>query len=590
MKLIILIGLALASFCANASTIQKSVFSGKSFYYYDKEDRVQILKEFYHGFKSNYALWDFKKRRVNVDGDLVVPTAIVVEGLIDDVKGEFPQALSNLQFLDRTVMLGATFQDTHFSIRPVHARPVIFNGLRLKLVGKNKKVIISNVFDKVMAMNKIKSKGNTSYEEIKLFDEVISIDGVAIHEAMSKIEKYVGGSSKYYREMRSADDLVIRSYKYPMKNYSDFELKNKDGKSYSVRLPWFFSDKKVRRDTTVFFDTVGYSEALDLRFAWDEKDRTWVEARSLAKRGYSSSSEPVGMVDVTDWKKDKGSVVAIRTGYILKNAKAYGIVQLFSFSVKDVVNEEDEVEFVEVVRRFVKKLKEQGVPLIIDIRRNGGGSSDRARSIMKLIAKSDVVYPERTTAFKMTRKTRLFIQRWDAEDDKYSDIGNKTYWKNYIDNLYSALENEEHYSNVFAAGEGITADSEVGGFENKVVALVSPKCISACDNMAMLLKASGRVKLIGSHSNGTGAGFRSSELLSASWRDSYDIITARIPNYLFGYAASIGEMVIEEDDGAYVYNSENRPTAAHIEYFSSLADFTSHSSEWLDKAMLELEK
>ena len=88
MKLITLLTLALMSLSVNAGSIQKSVFSGKTFYYYDKEDRVQILKEFYHGFKSNYSLWDFKKRRVNVDGDVVVTKAIATEESIEDVEGD----------------------------------------------------------------------------------------------------------------------------------------------------------------------------------------------------------------------------------------------------------------------------------------------------------------------------------------------------------------------------------------------------------------------------------------------------------------------------------------------------------------------
>jgi hypothetical protein len=111
-------------------------------------------------------------------------------------------------------------------------------------------------------------------------------------------------------------------------------------------------------------------------------------------------------------------------------------------------------------------------------------------------------------------------------------------------------------------------DSTVGGYPGKILTLVSPSCISACDMTASLLKKSGRSVLMGTHSNGTGAGFESSQALDSSFKDTNDELSIKIPNFMFG----VPDKVLDQSKAVpYAqfeasYLLENRPTIADIQY------------------------
>ena len=134
--------------------------------------------------------------------------------------------------------------------------------------------------------------------------------------------------------------------------------------------------------------------------------------------------------------------------------------------------------------------------------------------------------------------------------------------------------------------DDIKADPEVGGYEQKVVALISPMCISACDGMGLLLKASKRATLIGTTTNGTGAGFIGTEAFQGShWVDHLQLVSLRIPNRLFGPAGVVGKRVFNEPDAYIKYNSENQPVIADSHYVESTDDIQNHSSKWYEKAL-----
>ena len=111
-------------------------------------------------------------------------------------------------------------------------------------------------------------------------------------------------------------------------------------------------------------------------------------------------------------------------------------------------------------------------------------------------------------------------------------------------------------------------------------------CISACDGMGMLLKTSKRATLIGTHTNGTGAGFIGDEQFDGShWRDHLQVVSLRIPNRLFGPGGVVGQRVFNEPDAYIKYNSENLPTVADKEYIESVGDIKAGASKWFENAV-----
>jgi hypothetical protein len=121
------------------------------------------------------------------------------------------------------------------------------------------------------------------------------------------------------------------------------------------------------------------------------------------------------------------------------------------------------------------------------------------------------------------------------------------------------------------------------------VALVTADCVSACDKMSSLLKTSQRALIIGTHSNGTGAGYLSNEELNTEWTDSLRIFSTRIPNYLFGMAGD-PETRIFGEDSVYDLDLENKPTMADVLYAPTFKDMSRNNIGWLEKAVETIEK
>ena len=104
------------------------------------------------------------------------------------------------------------------------------------------------------------------------------------------------------------------------------------------------------------------------------------------------------------------------------------------------------------------------------------------------------------------------------------------YWM--VKSLHKARKLGKPYMPPFQRTSEITASKEVGGFHQKIVALTSPKCVSACDIMASLLSHSKRATLIGLPTNGTGAGARTLHPFNGTvWKDDHKILAIKIPNF-----------------------------------------------------------
>jgi hypothetical protein len=141
------------------------------------------------------------------------------------------------------------------------------------------------------------------------------------------------------------------------------------------------------------------------------------------------------------------------------------------------------------------------------------------------------------------------------------------------------------------AGETVITDPVVKGYSNKIVALVTADCISACDKMSFLLKSSKRATIIGTHSNGTGAGFLSmSADFNTQWSDPLHVLDTQIPNYLFGVPGDDFMTTVFAEGSEEKLCSENHPTVADVPYAPTMKDVVQNNIGWLEKAAEVIER
>lgn len=568
-----------------ALAMMSATYADSSFYYYTKQDRVKALTEVYEVVKSRYSLWEIKLLNMEIDGDLLFQNALLKEQSIEDVEGPIAKAKSNLDFHTRMKKLIAGFRDTHFPARENTPLPNMMNGLKVKLYqedGENK-VMVTAISKKIFGMNKALG-GHKDFDKIKVGDEVVAVNGVNAIDKVNELEQYVASSSPMFTTYRAAVQLARRNYLYDKKNYADWTFKNKDDKTYTVRLPWYI-DRTNRRDANTYFQAKGFKTLDKVHYSWNEEDMKWESDKDLQYEGYDQFAAPKGLIQENVWETSSGDS-ELRTGYFIKKGKSYGYIQFFSFTNSMLKKDGEKKRIPEIFNLFIQEVKEKGVPLIVDIRVNFGGNTAIAIENLSSIAKSGDSYPSRTVAFK----TSQFIQslfNTETYDPALSEAPTYGDFERVVNEFYHALSIGRKYTDVLLQSLPITAHPEVEGYDLPVVALVSPWCISACDNQAFLFKSSERVTLIGQPANGTGAGFYGNSTHNTSFVDSLNITRSRIPNYLFGYPVKTDQTVLYDPDMKILLqtNSENKPVAPHIEFDNSKNSYMKNGEDWINKAI-----
>jgi C-terminal processing protease CtpA/Prc len=570
----------------------QNVFADSSFFYYSQDNRVLVLERLYEVVKNRYALWDLKNINVGIDGDKLFKEAIAYELTLGDPEGPVAKATSNIEFHGRVKKLIAAFKDTHFGARENSKLPMMINGIKTNpaYVDGVEVPVVTQISKKIMEYNRAIG-GSASYNSIRVGHIVTAVDGVAIKDVIAELSQYAHGSSPGFISSSAIRSLTTRNFLYGKKNFSEWTLKDQKGREYKVRLPWYV-EKSKRRDVEVYFRTYNFRRLDQVYYTWNDDRMTWSESKDLAYSGFSRFNAPKGLMNITEWYD--GSSITLRTGYFIKAGKSYGYAQLFSYTSSSLHPQTDSSAVAgrsdAILRRFVKELKENNTPLIFDLRVNFGGNTGIAIENLSSIAKTDESYPSRTVAYRTTEYMKSLFNTFNY-DPSLADQPNFYDFEMVMNEFYYADSIEREYTNVMLQTKPIKAASAIGGYDLPVVALISPWCISACDNQSFLLKHSERVTLIGQPANGTGAGFWGDSAHSATFIDPLFIVSLKIPNYLFGLPVRTDSMVLEDLDGSILAktNSENKPTEPTIPFNYSIDTYKTNSADWIKKAIREIE-
>ncbi|AUN99001.1 hypothetical protein DOM21_05945 [Bacteriovorax stolpii] len=575
----------------------KDVYSGVKFTYLDTEDRLLIVNSFLKTVELEYALLPLKAERVGLDfkkvkaealaaeeaaGSITLSAADRKDPVLKDKIAEL-QAVANMEFLDRMQLLVAKFEDTHFGINEKISRPFIYNGIRLFRV--QGKVVIGSIEPKFISM--VQKLSGADLSGLRVGDEVLAIDGVSVEDKVNELKAYIAGSSDEFRDSQAVRSLTLRNFKYDKKNYINIRLKS----AGFLKLPTFVNNptsETLRPDARAFMKLFNIpSDTASIGITFDRATNKWTDS-GLAFEGYSVRKIQGNIKGLTEYTDDGGSV-GLRTGYYINKGKTYGYMQLMTFATKNFKTGNTTQTFLDAIRNFIIELKENELPLIFDLRSNGGGNGNFPSAVLSMLAEEGVVYPGATSGMRITHYMRqlqepFMHQMVNAENENTILTGDE-----FNAMFEDAIDNRLDYSPMYAS-DPTPFDAKVKGFSNKIVALVTADCISACDKMSFLLKSSKRATIIGTHSNGTGAGYLSTSELDTEWTDPLRVLSSRVPNYLFGLPGNSFDINIFEADSVSKMCTENMPTQADVTYSNTMVDITRNNLGWLQKAAQVLEE
>lgn len=562
----------------------KDQFSGLNFFYYDRADRIKALQSLGEEIEVRYSLLDIKKARLNVDHNALFLNAIEAERQAIDPDNSAPldQAASNMAFIDRAKKLIASYKDTHFAIGGLARRPRVINGVKFVEVGGRFYVNLRSA--KILGYADLHSASPIA-GQISLGDELVSVGGKPVHEVVEALMPFESGSTESYSRSSAVTALTDRNYRYPEVSYEDFGFKTADGRLVSVRLPWYYDATVNRRDASAYFASRGISGIQDVLERWNESSQKW----ELSSKGWSGFDEfvaPEDAIGVNTWVAEADTTETVyQTGYLLKDGKSFGFIQLYTYMLSSVKKADTgaAVNWDVPLKNFIKELKANHTPLVLDIRYNGGGRTSIPPQILSMITPNDRSYPSLVSGYRITRHVRNLVDLWDT--GQLPDL-NDPIETLALEEVRTSVANQRTHTRMIARSSGIKADITVGGYDLPVVVLISPHCISSCDIQSFLVKGSKRGLLLGTHSNGTGAGFTSDgPFTNGPWSDSYGILKTQIPNFLFGYAGRTDVLVNPELDGYLQFDTENVPTVADVQYQDTLEDYLHQGRGWYGKAI-----
>lgn len=536
--------------------------TGGDFVYISKLERIQALEELAIFVMNSYALVEQKLAVLKVDVEATIDEAIKIEAAIDDVPADDfdTQAEQNLAFYDRMRLLAAKFQDTHFQLLPTGPYSRVNLGFfAAKIEGKYR---VTHVIPKLLAYS------GGGIEKITTGDELISIDGVAADDLKNDLQKYIASSSRVSADVDAQVSLTARVFRLPKEGYSVVRIKKADGRERSYRMNWFHS-RTERGDLRRHFSKPGFQETDKLGMNYDDNKKEWQRVRIQAE-GLDLNVE--NLFDKKTYGSSDGD--ALTTGILITKGKSVQYIKLRIF-VSDVKSGAESHNLIEVIRESVKAAKELGLPVLFDLRDNMGGEGQLPAQLLSLVTEKDKTYLGPTAAFPLgsgTLSRMLSTNESElAQEIKGADVALR------IAEIRKAWQRKESISPVFS-DDLIRADEEVKGFENPVAVWASSECVSACDKFVMLFKTSGRGKVFGEATNGTGAGNVFSEGEGESWIDSSLILKARVPNYLFGRPleeSKDGQMV--RYNAALAVNIENKPAEPDVKVDEPWASYEKKS-------------
>jgi hypothetical protein len=538
----------------------------------EKSERVDIACQLKTSLLRQYSAIVQKQERIQIKSVAHLDSCILEENKTAET--------SRLDFLDRMKKCVAAFQDTHMGASPRLRIPGVFLPINLQMIEGKARIVSKS--QKMITWIETKDELEGLNNLLPLGAEVLTIDGENPQEAAKKLAPYIAASSDKARMNWAMESLTRRSFLYPKSNTVDFKIKYDDGKIQNIRLPWLSSSSITNAvDANMALKKIGIPSLDSLKWNYNPAKLKW-EASGFDNIGLDNSTALFS--NTQEWLDDDSSP-ALRIGEVLQSKdRVFCYMQLLTFSTEKLKNGETAKPFIEPIKEFLASCEQKQLPLVFDLRMNGGGVASYPSDVMALLGKKGESYTGKAVALRATKLalwqfsqlqvTGLTGAQILETEDTFEKLGKS---------LADSLKRKDTHTDVIVS-ENLVNPMETG-FNQKIVALITPDCVSACDNMAALLKSNSRATLIGSHTNGTGAGFITVGRIGSDFADTYQILSFGIPTSLFGIAPKGTAPGNHAYEASKEWLTENKPAMADVNYEDTLADVSKNGKGWADKSV-----
>jgi hypothetical protein len=539
-------------------------------------DRVRTLCELRDAVRARYVFLDAKRSLLGgFDPSARLDACIADERAI-------AREPAPLRFYDRVRVCLGGFQDGHLLVTAPARLPQVALGIGLRRAGG--KIVVAAREPALRAL-----AGPAALEALPIGAEILEIDGVPVGDAVAALAREVAGSSAAARLAHATEALTRRDFAYPERRTATLAVTLAGGaERRTVELPWWVSPGAERHPVAGAW---ARSLALPSTGALP-----WFDEATRPRRGAAVEGAPAWAPVVPEAAAralaeytDDGGRVAVRLGAVERGvAVPFCYVQILSFHSEGLTGAEGRRPFAVTVTDFIRRCGAARRDVVLDLRHNEGGYLDHASSIAEALAPRGAPEPPTALLLRATERNEAVYRERSASAGPADDVLAP---RHVLEAIRAARRGGQPLTPAFVSG----AVPRSGGFPGKVVALTSPSCMSACDRLAALLKASGRAVLLGGPTEGAGGSQQEAPGLSARWTDSAGQLTVSIPNAAFGVRRAPAGMVVVTGDGpapeggaelpapAFFesFGIENHPVVPDVRYETSVEDVTGAGKGWL---------
>lgn len=542
----------------------------------DARDRVWTMCELRDAVRSRYVFLEAKRRLLGPGFDPAARLDACVSAERAIAREDEP-----LRFYDRVRACLSGFQDGHLIVTAPARLPQVALGIALRRAGG--KIVVAAREPSLAAL-----AGEGAAAALPVGAEVVEIDGVPAVEAAQALARLVPGSSAGARLARGVDALTRRDFAHPAARTATLVVSGPGGERRSVELPWWSSSGAERHPVAGAWARRARLPTTD-RLPWF--DDALRPRRGAAVEGAPGSAPVVPAAAagaLTEWV-DEGGRVAVRLGLVERGvAQPFCYVQILSFHTETLGGPDGRRPFAAPVTELVRRCGAQRRDVVLDLRHNEGGYLDHSTAIAEALAPRGASDAPSALLLRATERNEAVYRERAASDRRDDGILAP---RRVLDAIRAARRGGQDLTPAFVAGSPPRAD----GFPGKVVALTSPACMSACDRLAALLKASGRAVLVGGPTEGAGGSQQESPGVPARWTDSGRLLSVAIPNASFGVRratagvvvtagerpAALGGVELPAPEFFDSFGIENRPVEPDVRYETGLEDVTGGGKGWL---------
>ncbi len=551
-----------------------------------RRERVQLACQVRNALEKRYVFFPVKGKllaggsrttfdpRRHLDGCVAAERTIVRE---DDP----------LRFYDRVRRCTAAFADGHLVVSAPARLPQLALGIGLRLV--DGRVYIANRERKLVSYLRTISGVRDLEDLLAVGNEVVEIDGEPAADALARLAEYLPASSDAARLERAVDALTRRDFAFPARSAAALTIAA-GGQRRTVELPWWVSpDAETHVMTQAWLRRTAVATTELLNWRYDQAKDAW-DRDPGAPQGSLRTDGILPPRDASSLREylDEGDRPAVRLGEVVRRRdRAFCYLQILTFHSETLGSRDGRQPFGAVLEGFVKQCKEKELDLVLDLRQNDGGYLAHTSALLAMLGERQKAYPAGALLLRANVLNQLvFQQRAPVLGSSSVRTSEDAFDPRRIaDAIGAARRAQREFAPAFLEAPARASDA-VGGYDGRVVALVAPTCMSACDRLAAMLRTSRRAVLVGAPTEGAGGSQQEARNLAVRWTDPEGLLSISIPNAAMGVQGALpaagrrpGDVSAEEFFSRLAF--ENRPVGPDVRYDMRLEDLTDHNRGWL---------